>query len=301
MAAASRAAARRAAAGHRPGGRHRAAAGGRRGRRRGALRTTRPIARLADVTRRYGAGERDLRAPTSGPDEVADLGRVFNDTADRLQAEEDQRRRFTTDVAHELRTPLTVLKSELEAIQDGLMAADPATVAQLLQQVDLLTRLVQDLRLLTLAEAGELTLHREPSTSPPWSARRARSARAPRGGRAPRGRRRARARRRRRRPAASGRQRPARQRAAPRPAASEVRVAVARAGRGRHRGARRGPGHPARAPGHVFRRLYRTDDARVREAGGSGPGARDRRGDRRPPRRHGRGRQPAHRRRGASP
>ena len=128
-----------------------------------ALRASEPITRIADVTRRYGAGERGLRATQRGPSEVVALARVFNDTADRLQAEEDQRQRFTTDVAHELRTPLTVLKSELEAIQDGLMEADPATVQQLLQQVDLLGRLVTDLRLVTLAEAGELALQRAPT------------------------------------------------------------------------------------------------------------------------------------------
>lgn len=125
-----------------------------------AWQTSRPISRIADVTRRYGAGERSLRAPVTGPEEVATLARVFNDTADRLSAEGAQRQRFTADVAHELRTPLTVLKSELEAIEDGLMQADRETVGQLLQEVDLLARLVHDLRTLTLAEAGELTLHR---------------------------------------------------------------------------------------------------------------------------------------------
>ena len=128
-----------------------------------AVRASRPITRLAEVTRRYGAGERSLRATPQGPSEVVALAHVFNDTADRLQAEEDQRQRFTTDVAHELRTPLTVLKSELEAIQDGLMEADPESLQQLLQQVDVLGRLVNDLRLVTLAEAGALTLHRSPS------------------------------------------------------------------------------------------------------------------------------------------
>jgi two-component system, OmpR family, sensor histidine kinase BaeS len=127
-----------------------------------AFRSTRPIAHLADVTRRYGAGERDLRALPVGRDEVAALARVFNATADRLQAEEAQRVRFTTDVAHELRTPLTVLKSELEAVQDGVMTADAETVAGLLGEVDLLTRLVNDLRLLTLAESRELVLERGP-------------------------------------------------------------------------------------------------------------------------------------------
>ncbi|MDF1522313.1 MAG: histidine kinase dimerization/phospho-acceptor domain-containing protein, partial [Trueperaceae bacterium] len=125
-----------------------------------ASRASRPLERLADVTRRYGAGARDARAAPSGPSEVVALARAFNDLADRLQEEEGQRRRFTSDVAHELRTPLTVLKSELEAIEDGLMEADPATVAQLLQQVDLLARLVQDLRTLASAESGEMELER---------------------------------------------------------------------------------------------------------------------------------------------
>lgn len=125
-----------------------------------AIRTSRPIDRLAEVTRRHGAGERGLRADVHGPHEVAELARVFNAAADQIRDDEEQRKRFTTDVAHELRTPLTILKSELEAVQDGLMQADAETVGQLLQQVDLLTRLVQDLRTLTLAEAGELSLER---------------------------------------------------------------------------------------------------------------------------------------------
>ncbi len=126
-----------------------------------ALHASRPIARLADATRRYAGGERAARATPDGPREIADLGLAFNDLADRLQAEDVQRRRFTADVAHELRTPLTVLRSELEAIEDGLMAPDPERVAQLLQQVELLGRLVQDLGTLASAESGALELRRE--------------------------------------------------------------------------------------------------------------------------------------------
>jgi len=240
-----------------------------------AFGTTRPMARLADVTRRYGAGERGLRAPTAGPSEIADLGRVFNDTADRLQAEEDQRQRFTTDVAHELRTPLTVLKSELEAVQDGLMEADPDTVAQLLQQVDLLARLVRDLRLLTLAEAGELTLHREPVdlAAVVGGAARGFGSRAGEAGvrievdtqpvsavadgdRV--------------RQVVNALLDNALHHAPP---ASELRVTLAQRGsRATIEVLDEGPGIPPEHLPHVFRRLYRTDDARVREAGGSGLG-----------------------------
>ena len=240
-----------------------------------AFGTTRPMAHLADVTRRYGAGQRRVRAPTGGPSEVADLGRVFNDTADRLQAEEDQRRRFTTDVAHELRTPLTVLKSELEAIQDGLMVADPDTVAQLLQQVDLLARLVGDLRLLTLAEAGELSLAREPTdlAAVVGGAARGFGSRAGEAG-----------------VRVTVETQPVSAVAdgdrlrqvvnalldnalRHAPPSSAIRVTLRDDGsQAVIAVADEGPGIPPEHLPHVFRRLYRTDDARVREAGGSGLG-----------------------------
>jgi len=240
-----------------------------------ALRSSRPILRLAALARRYADGERTLRADARGPREVAGLGRVFNDLADRLRAEEEQRRRFTTDVAHELRTPLTVLKSELEAIEDGLMVADPATVGQLLQQVDLLTRLVQDLRLLTQAEAGELTLRREPVdvgalVAGAVGAFRARAAEAEvrLAVDAP--------------PVVAAVDAERLQQLLNAlldnalrhaPAGSEVRTVVAR------RGAEvevevldQGPGVPAAERAQVFERLYRVDPARHREAGDSGSG-----------------------------
>lgn len=243
-----------------------------------ALATTRPIARLAEVTRRYGAGDRDARASAAGHDEVGELARVFNATADRLQAEEDQRRRFTTDVAHELRTPLTVLKSELEAIQDGLMTADAATVAQLLQQVDLLARLVQDLRLLTQAEGGELTLRTErvdlaalvTGVAGAFGSRAAANGvrvelAAPAAG------------------TLAAEVDPERIRQALNalmdnalrhaPAGSRVRIAAERAGDElRIEVLDEGPGIPPEHLPHVFRRLYRVDAARDREAGGSGLG-----------------------------
>ena len=240
-----------------------------------ALRSSRPLVRLAEVTRRYGQGERALRAPVDGPLEVAALARVFNDTVDHLQAEEDQRRRFTTDIAHELRTPLTVLKSELEAIEDGLMSADPDTVHQLVQQVDLLTRLVQDLRLLTLAEAGELTLERVPTPL-------AEVVRGAVGGFASRA-------------ARTGVRlvadaTPVTAEADPErlrqvvnalldnalrhaPAGSEVHVVVERHGdEARIEVLDEGPGVAAEHRPHVFRRLYRAEPSRQRETGGTGLG-----------------------------
>ena len=83
--------------------------------------------------------------------------------AGRLEEDEDARRTLLADVSHELRNPLAVIQGELEAIQDGLHAPDEARIATLLGEVEVLSRLVDDLRTVTLAEAGTLALHPEPT------------------------------------------------------------------------------------------------------------------------------------------
>lgn len=127
-----------------------------------ATRLSRPLRGLTSVANRYAAGERSARASERGRDEVAGVAKAFNHMADRLQREEEQQQRLIADIAHELRTPLTVLKGELEALEDGLVLGEPATYRRLGEEVTLLERLVQDLRLLTQAETGELTLHTRP-------------------------------------------------------------------------------------------------------------------------------------------
>jgi two-component system sensor histidine kinase BaeS len=123
-----------------------------------AVGIARPIDRLADVTRRFGQGERDLRAEPSGPKELAQLARTFNETADALQEERLRRDRLTSDVAHELRTPLSVLKAELEAVQDGVYRLDDDRLTGLVRRVDMLSQLVDDLRSLSQADEGALRL-----------------------------------------------------------------------------------------------------------------------------------------------
>ncbi len=124
-----------------------------------SLRLAGPLDRLTEVANRYAAGERRARADERGRDEVADVARAFNHVADSLQREEDEQQRLLADIAHEFRTPLTVLKGELEALEDGLVEPAPPTYRRLGEEVTLLERLVQDLRLLTQAESGDLTLH----------------------------------------------------------------------------------------------------------------------------------------------
>jgi two-component system sensor histidine kinase BaeS len=126
-----------------------------------AYRLVQPVLSLTQATRRYGRGERDVRVPVEGRDELSELARTFNDVAGRLAAKEVREQRMIADIAHELRTPLTVIKGELEALEDGLMEPEPATFRRLVEEVDVLERLVRDLRLLSLADAGELRLEQQ--------------------------------------------------------------------------------------------------------------------------------------------
>lgn len=126
-----------------------------------AVRISQPVAALTESARRYAQGEREVTVTVEGGGELAELAQAFNDMTHELMAKEQREKQLLADIAHELRTPLTVLKSEIEAMEDGLLPIDRERLAQLASQVDLLARLVQDLRLLTLAETGELPLYRQ--------------------------------------------------------------------------------------------------------------------------------------------
>jgi len=125
-----------------------------------AFGLTRPLRALTE-TARYAAGERDLRAPVAGRDEIAELAAAFNELADRLAEERAREERQLAATAHELRTPLAVLKAELEALADGVLPPDPENLRALVAEVDRITRLVEELELLSVAEAGGLVLHPE--------------------------------------------------------------------------------------------------------------------------------------------
>jgi signal transduction histidine kinase len=95
-------------------------------------------------------------------DEVGELGRAFNQMAGSLAQQERLRRNLMADIAHELRTPLSVIRGDLEALLDGVYQPTPDVLASLQEESLLLSRLVDDLRALALAEAGQLQLEREP-------------------------------------------------------------------------------------------------------------------------------------------
>ena len=94
--------------------------------------------------------------------EIGELAQAFNSMASDLEKAEELRRNMVADVAHELRTPLSNLKGYLEAIADGTVQADSRTVSSLQEEAALLSRLVDDLQELSLAEAGKLKLARQP-------------------------------------------------------------------------------------------------------------------------------------------
>lgn len=123
----------------------------------------RPVRELTRAARRLGEHDLSQRVRVSGNDELAELARTFNNMADSLQQAEDSRRALTADIAHELRTPLAVQRANLEALQDGVYPLTPDNLAPVLEQNLLLTRLVDDLRTLAMADAGQLTLERTPT------------------------------------------------------------------------------------------------------------------------------------------
>ena len=123
-----------------------------------------PLQTLSAAARRLGQGDLSQRVPVSGPTELEHLGYTFNTMAENLQHAEQQRRNLMADVAHELRTPLSNIQGYLEAVNDGLLAADQSTINTLRQQTAHLVSLVEDLRLLALAEAGALHLNRQPES-----------------------------------------------------------------------------------------------------------------------------------------
>jgi signal transduction histidine kinase len=123
-----------------------------------AGRVVEPIREVATAAGDVARGDLSRRVDARGSDEIAVLARAFNAMASELERQQDLRRTLVHDVAHELRTPLTALQCRLESVLDR-MAADPRqALLGATEEVAHLTRLVDDLQELALAEAGELRL-----------------------------------------------------------------------------------------------------------------------------------------------
>lgn len=131
-----------------------------------AYRLVKPVHALTQAARRLANGDLSQRVAVQGGDELSVLGTTFNQMADSLQKAAEGRRAMTADIAHELRTPLAVQRANLEALQDGIYPLTPENLESILEQNQLLTRLVDDLRTLALADAGELRLERTSTDFP---------------------------------------------------------------------------------------------------------------------------------------
>ncbi len=131
-----------------------------------ARRFAGPLTQLSLAAHRMTTGDFSARVAFNQNlerrgDETALLLRDFNSMAASLERLERERRYGVAVIAHELRTPVTVLRGRLEGVRDGVIVADPQEFEKLLGHADLLSKLIEDLQLLSLAEAGALRLERE--------------------------------------------------------------------------------------------------------------------------------------------
>ncbi|HTJ99754.1 MAG TPA: ATP-binding protein [Bordetella sp.] len=116
-----------------------------------------PVRRLASATHRLSAGDYATRVNVTSADELGRLGQDFNRLAYTLERNEGLRREMVADISHELRTPLAVLRGEMEALQDGVRPFSPDALASLQAEVSLLSKLIDDLYELALADVGALS------------------------------------------------------------------------------------------------------------------------------------------------
>lgn len=121
-----------------------------------------PLASVMAAADRVAEGDLSVRVPGQGPGDFGRLAQSFNRMIEELERADQQRRNLTADVAHELRTPLHIIQGNLEGILDGVYEPTSEHINTTLDETRTLARLVDDLRTLSLAEAGQLPLTREP-------------------------------------------------------------------------------------------------------------------------------------------
>ncbi len=123
----------------------------------------RPVRRLTEAARAVAHGDLSQRVPVGERDEIGELASAFNQMADSLERAERLRRDMTADVAHELRNPLAILQAQVEALADGVYPLTAENLNPILGQTQVLSRLVDDLRTLAMADSGQLQLVTAPT------------------------------------------------------------------------------------------------------------------------------------------
>lgn len=127
-----------------------------------STRIVRPVRELAGAAQRIAHGAHTARVPARGTDELAELAGAFNEMAASLEHAEQIRSQLLADVAHELRTPLATVESYVEALADGVLAADDGNWGVIRSETSRLNRLVDDLQKFSSAQAHQLDLHLAP-------------------------------------------------------------------------------------------------------------------------------------------
>jgi signal transduction histidine kinase len=126
-----------------------------------ANRISKPLGALTAATSSIADGEYGNTVDVAGGREIEELAIAFNKLSEKLAKNELLRQNMVADIAHELRTPLTTLRGDFEALQDGLLEPGSKVLENLMGDVLMLSRLIEDLQQLTLADAGQLTLQCE--------------------------------------------------------------------------------------------------------------------------------------------
>lgn len=121
-----------------------------------------PLRRLMIASRDLADGKVGALVPARGHDEVAELTTTFNHMTADLARYDLARRQMAADIAHELRTPLTTISGYIEAMRDGDLAPTQERLDSVYYQTHRLSRVIDDLRLLAMADVGALPLERAP-------------------------------------------------------------------------------------------------------------------------------------------
>jgi two-component system sensor histidine kinase BaeS len=122
-----------------------------------------PLRNLLPMIDRLGKGELGIQVPANTTDEYGKIIEAFNRMSMELEQAETVRKNLTADVAHELRTPLTIIGGKLDYLQQQGEMIKPESLLPLQDELLRLNQLVEDLRILSLAEAGKLTLNKIPT------------------------------------------------------------------------------------------------------------------------------------------
>ena len=119
---------------------------------------TRPIRELTQATHAVSEGNLSQQVPVRSNDELGELAKAFNKMSAELSRSVSARKQMTADIAHELRTPLSLILGHAEAVHDGVLPPTLENFEIIRDEATRLEHLVNDLRTLSLADAGELTI-----------------------------------------------------------------------------------------------------------------------------------------------